>query len=270
MRVDAEADAAFLGPSLAADLGRRAGVRPSAAPRSVLFQPDLSGLAVISEGVPERAVAVDAGGCRSALALAPAADGYQLVAVPLAAAEAGRDLTRPVASMDGGAVEPLGGALSVDDLTRWQAFALALTCADLVGTMRGATELACGYAKIRHQYGVPIGSFQSLQHLLADAYVATEGSTSVARYAAWAADNLAAEEALTAAAVAKAYCARAGRAVCESAIQVHGGIGNTWDCLAHVYLRRALLSIQLLGDAGVNLARVMRHHGIGGVHSGLR
>ena len=88
----------------------------------------------------------------------------------------------------------------------------------------------------------PIGSFQAVQHLLADAFVATEGSRSVALHAAWAVDALPADEALAAAAVAKAYCARAARTVCETAIQVHGGIGNTWECLAHVYLRRALLS----------------------------
>jgi alkylation response protein AidB-like acyl-CoA dehydrogenase len=52
----------------------------------------------------------------------------------------------------------------------------------------------------------------------------------------------------------------------ETAIQVHGGIGNTWDCLAHVYLRRALLSSEVLGGAGPNLDRVLAHHGIGARH----
>ena len=66
------------------------------------------------------------------------------------------------------------------------------------------------------QYGRAIGSFQAVQHLLADAYVLTEGSRSVALHAAWAVDALAADEALAAASVAKAYCARAARAVCET------------------------------------------------------
>jgi alkylation response protein AidB-like acyl-CoA dehydrogenase len=57
--------------------------------------------------------------------------------------------------------------------------------------------------------------------------------------------------------------------VCETAIQVHGGIGNTWECLAHVHLRRALLSSELLGGVGVSLDRVLAHHGIGDV-DGLR
>ena len=78
-----------------------------------------------------------------------------------------------------------------------------------------------------------------------------------------------ADAALAAAAVAKAYCARAARAVCETSIQVHGGMGNTWDCLAHVFLRRALLSSEVLGGVGASLERVLAHHGIGDSH-GLR
>ena len=57
--------------------------------------------------------------------------------------------------------------------------------------------------------------------------------------------------------------------MCEAVIQVHGGVGNTWECLAHVYLRRALLSSDICGDARVNLDRVLAHHGVGG-DDGLR
>ena len=74
-----------------------------------------------------------------------------------------------------------------------------------------------------------------------------EGSLSVSLYASWAVDNLPADEARAAGRVAKAYCARAARTVCETAVQVHAGIGNTWECIVHVYLRRALLSSQLFG-----------------------
>jgi alkylation response protein AidB-like acyl-CoA dehydrogenase len=80
-----------------------------------------------------------------------------------------------------------------------------------------------------------------------------EGSASIALYAAWAADNLATLDALVAGRQAKAYCARAARTVCETAVQVHGGIGNTWECMVHVYLRRALLSSQWFGDDGEQL-----------------
>ena len=109
------------------------------------------------------------------------------------------------------------------------------------------------YAAERKQYGVAVGSFQAVQHLLADAHCLMEGSFSVAQHAAWAADELPPDEAVAAGRVAKAYCARAARTVCETAIQVHGGIGNTWDCMAHVYLRRALLSSQWFGDDGEQL-----------------
>ncbi len=152
---------------------------------------------------------------------------------------------------------------------RWHALGVALTSADLVGVMRGAIDLACAYATSRQQFGRPVGSFQAIQHLLADALVLMEGSRSVTRHAAWAVDALPADDALAAAAGAKAYCARSARSVCETSIQVHGGIGNTWECLAHVHLRRALLSSEILGGVGVNMARVLAHHGIGG-GDGLR
>ena len=85
-----------------------------------------------------------------------------------------------------------------------------------------------------------------------------DGSCSVALHASWAVDHLEPSAALAAGRVAKAYCARAARTVCETAIQVHGGIGNTWDCMAHVYLRRALLSSQWFGDDGEQLRQLQR------------
>jgi alkylation response protein AidB-like acyl-CoA dehydrogenase len=162
-----------------------------------------------------------------------------------------------------------GSTISADAVIRWTALGLALTCADLVGVMRGAIDLTVAYANEREQFGTPVGSFQAVQHLLADAAVHMEGSRTAALHAAWAVDALPPEDALASAASAKAYTARAARAVCEIAIQVHGGIGNTWECLAHVYLRRALLSTDLFGGIGTNLARVLAHHGIGGAY-GLR
>jgi len=158
--------------------------------------------------------------------------------------------------------------LDADDLTRWQSLGLAVACADLVGAMRGALTLATDYARERRQYGAAIGSFQAVQHMLADAHVATEGSRSIALHAAWAVDALPADDALGAASAAKAYCARAARSVCETSIQVHGGIGNTWECLAHVYLRRALFSTEVLGGIGDNLQRVLAARGVGGDSAG--
>ncbi|GAT05542.1 acyl-CoA dehydrogenase family protein [Mycolicibacterium fortuitum] len=159
------------------------------------------------------------------------------------AATAGVDLTRSTV----GVVEVPAqlAELSREDALRWQALALAASSADLVGAARGAHALAVDYAKVREQYGSTIGSYQAVAHLLAEGLALIEGSISVLRHAAWAVDELPAEEAVRAGKIAKIYCARAARTVCETAIQVHGGIGNTWECLAHVYLRRVLVATEL-------------------------
>jgi alkylation response protein AidB-like acyl-CoA dehydrogenase len=252
------ADTPFIGPTLAADLRRLAGAAAAEGAETVAVSKDLGELA--TAGHP--AIAIDAAGAASALLLGP--DG--LVTVPIGEPQPAVDLTRPQVLVGHEPSLPaLCGPPGRDALLKWTALGLALSCADLVGVMRGAIALATDYAKVRKQYGAAIGSYQAVQHLLADALVAMEGSRSTALHAAWAVDALPPGEALAAAAGAKAYCARAGRAVCETAIQVHGGIGNTWDCLAHVYLRRALVSIELLGGVGPSLDRVL-----GGAGDGLR
>ncbi len=270
------ADTAFVGPTLAGELRRLTGASAASAAETVACTARLDGLAVVgdsSEPSPSHPVAVDARGATAALVLVVDGPGRGVASVALGPVEAGTDLTRPGADVERTTRAPAvlagSGPLSDDGLASWTALGLALGCADLVGTMRGAVDLAVDYASARRQFDRPIGSFQAVQHLLADAHVLTEGSRSVARHAAWAVDALDPPDALAAAAVAKAYCARAARTVCETAIQVHGGIGNTWECLAHVFLRRALLSTDLLGGVGPSLDRVLAHHGIGGVR-GLR
>ena len=74
-------------------------------------------------------------------------------------------------------------------------------------------------------------------------------TSSVLRHAAWAVDELPVEQAVEAARVAKIYCARAAFAVAEMSIQVHGGIGNTWECLAHIYLRRVLAATEACDES---------------------
>jgi len=134
--------------------------------------------------------------------------------------------------------------LGDEQAQRWHALALAATSADLVGAARGAHALATDYAKVREQYGATIGSYQAVAHMLAEGLALIEGSISVVRHAAWTVDELPAAEAVEAGRVAKIYCARAAFTVCETSIQVHGGIGNTWECLAHVYLRRVLAATE--------------------------
>jgi hypothetical protein len=214
-------DAPFLGPVLADDLARQVG-------------DDGSGSTIAVNGH-----AIDARGYRRALTL----DGTTVSAVDVGAARDAVDLTRAAADVNGTATAV--GDLDSDAVQRWLALALATTSADLVGAARGAHTLACDYAKIREQYGKSIGSYQAIAHLLAESLALIEGSVSILRHAAWAVDELDPSEAVRAGRFAKVYCARAARTVCETAIQVHGGIGNTWECLAHVYLRRALTSTQL-------------------------
>ena len=266
------ADASFVGPTLAADLRRLAGAPTATAPETVTLTQDLTMPAEIEAGsAAPTAIAVDARGATSALVLLPALDGWSVAALAVGEEVQGADLTRPAARVGRDPVREVGQSRSVgvDDLARWQSLGLASACADLVGTMRGALTLATDYARERRQYGAAIGSFQAVQHMLADAYVAMEGSRSIVLHAAWAVDALPAHDALAAASAAKAYCARAARAVCETSIQVHGGIGNTWECLAHVYLRRALFSADFLGGIGDSLERVLAIRGIG-AGDGLR
>jgi alkylation response protein AidB-like acyl-CoA dehydrogenase len=270
------ADVAYMGPVLAADLRRRAGAPAGGSAETVLLDPTLVAPAVAGDGRRPAGVAIDAGEAVAALLLVRDGSGAsRLATVPVHRAVIQLDLTRRCAAPDAAATvtELRGDAVGDDDLAAWTALGLAVACADLVGVMRGALELARSYAAQRRQFDAPVGSFQAVQHLLADAHVATEGSRSVALHAAWAVDALSPEDALAAAALAKAYCARAARVVCESAVQVHGGIGNTWDCLAHVFLRRALLSGEVFGGADTNVERVLAHHGLGarvGSGRGLR
>jgi hypothetical protein len=163
------------------------------------------------------------------------------VAVPTPEPES-IDLTRSLAGAVGSPLEL--SELSDEQAGRWYALALTATTADLVGSARGTLSLATDYAKVREQYGSTIGSYQAVGHLLAESLALIEASVSLVRHAAWAVDELPVLEAVAAAQVAKIYCARSALTVCETSIQVHGGIGNTWECLAHVYLRRVLAASQ--------------------------
>jgi alkylation response protein AidB-like acyl-CoA dehydrogenase len=261
---EAVADVPFAGPILAADLARRAGVRPLDG-AVIAFSPDLLNAAVVSGPATDTPIlAVDhaAHGPVAAYVLVPEGDGYHLAVAGADGASGGADLTRAVCSLPPGVRPvPVSGQsrlLTRSDLDAWAALGLALTSADLVGLMRGVLDISVAYARERKQYGVAIGTFQAVQHLLSEARCLIEGAFSAALYPAWAVDQLGPDEARAAGRVAKAYCARAARTVSETAVQVHGGIGNTWDCIVHVYLRRALLSSQWFGDDGEQLRQLER------------
>ncbi len=120
-----------------------------------------------------------------------------------------------------------------------------------IGIAQRCLEMSVQYAKDRIQFGRPIGSFQAVKHKCADMLVAVELSKSAAHYAAWCAATLDADLPV-AAAMAKAYCSDACYSVTAETIQVHGGIGFTWEHPAHLYFKRAKSSQLLLGDP--------RHH----------
>ncbi|MFG2376434.1 acyl-CoA dehydrogenase family protein [Streptomyces sp. NPDC048504] len=162
---------------------------------------------------------------------------------------AGLDLTREIARVRLTDVEArrVGG-----DFTSGQRHVLALGTVGIAAELAGATqkilEMAVDYAKLREQFGKPIGSFQAVKHLCADIFVTAESALAVARYAA----RVAAEDQeglAEAAALAKAYSSEACTLAAERNIQVHGGIGFTWEHPAHLYLRRIKSGELLFGDS---------------------
>jgi len=169
------------------------------------------------------------------------------------------DPTRALAMTGDGERGQRLGELTADGLLRWEAQALALVCADLVGTLSGTLDAAVAHARVREQFGRPVGSFQAVQQLAAEQHVLVEAARSCTWHAAWAADALAPDAAHQAASVAKAYCSEIARPVAEAAIQIWGGLGMTWECVAHLYLRRALLDRRVLGDEDHHLSVIADH-----------
>jgi alkylation response protein AidB-like acyl-CoA dehydrogenase len=192
-----------------------------------------------------------AGASAGVIVVADAAELYPLRPVSPAV-----DLTRSVATVDGtrdGAapVIALASPAAPGAADRVLAFALTTVAADLLGVMQGALDAAVGHARTRTQFGAPIGSFQAIQHLAAECLVSIEATRSAVWYAAWAADELSAAEALIAARTAKAFASVCGVEVAEAAVQIFGGMGMTWESRAHVWLRRAQVDRRLFGDENV-------------------
>ncbi|XDO63820.1 acyl-CoA dehydrogenase family protein [Streptomyces sp. RLB1-33] len=117
---------------------------------------------------------------------------------------------------------------------------------ELVGAAGSFVRLSVEYARERRQYGREVGSFQAVQHLLADATVLVEACTSATRYAAWCLDNESPARALTAARVAKAEVNASALDAVYTGMQVFGGIAQTWEHIAHLYLRKVRLGAMTL------------------------
>lgn len=135
--------------------------------------------------------------------------------------------------------------------------AIALTAEQAGGAMR-ALEMAVDYAKTRYQFGRAIGSFQAVKHLCADMLLEAESAISAARHAAQSFGESSHAPDL---ALAQAYCSEAFVFVAATNIQVHGGIGFTWEHPAHLYLRRARTDAQLLGSPAWHRERYLQHVG---------
>ena len=140
-------------------------------------------------------------------------------------------------------------------LARARDLACVALTAEQVGAARRALDLTVAYTKVRVQFGRPIGSFQVLQHRMADLYVLVESARSLSYAAASAAAEDAPDLGLRAAA-AKAYCSEALARVAGQMIQLHGAIGITWEHDAHRYFKRAHGSGQLFGRPAEQVARV--------------
>jgi alkylation response protein AidB-like acyl-CoA dehydrogenase len=184
----------------------------------------------------------------------PAVFGVDLETVGRPPAEPAMDLTRPVAwlDLDRTPARRLGGADLVTALVDRGATGTAL---EMLGSADRALGMAVEYAKERVQFGRPIGSFQAVKHRCADMLVDVEGMRSTAYWAAWclaAADD----DRSIAASTAKTWGSDASKRVMASALQVHGGIGFTWEHDLHLFMKRAQLDQLAFGDAVFHRARL--------------
>jgi len=169
---------------------------------------------------------------------------------PVAAMDRTRELGRLVLDRTPGVF--LGGPPAVARLLDRAATGAA---AEMLGASERVLEMTVDYARERVQFGRPIGSFQAVKHRLADALVDVEGMRSAVYYAAWCVATADPDAAL-AASMAKAWCSDASRRVMASGLQVHGGIGFTWEHDMHLYLKRSQLDQVSFGDAGWHRDRI--------------
>ena len=168
----------------------------------------------------------------------------------------GMDPTRPLSAItfDDAPAEPLANP---DGLARALDVATTALVAEMVGGMQRTLDITVEYARTRKQFGKAIGGFQAVQHMCADMYLETESARSAAYYAAWALQERA-PDAASAVSIAKLYASDAARAVGNRGIQVHGGMGFTWESDLHLYYRRAKASETTLGDATFHRERLAR------------
>ena len=132
--------------------------------------------------------------------------------------------------------------------------------AGMLGCARRCLDTSVAFAKVREQFGQPVGSFQAVRHKCAEMLLEVENAHAATYYAAWALDA-GAEDAEVAASVAKAYVGDAARRVCGEAIQIHGGIGFTWEYDLHLYVKRAKALEATYGDGDHHRELIVRRVG---------
>jgi alkylation response protein AidB-like acyl-CoA dehydrogenase len=160
------------------------------------------------------------------------------------------DPTRRLFRVTGGKREPLDG-----DRERARLQVTVMNAADSVGVAQRAMEMAVAYAKERKQFGRAIGTYQAVSHACAQMLLEVEGARAAVYWAAWALDYEP-ETAPVASACAKAYAGEAGRRVPRSALQVHGGIGFTWEHDLHFFLKRGEANAHLYGSVTSHRERI--------------
>ena len=183
-----------------------------------------------------------------------------MTATPLATMDQTRKQARiEFASTPARLIGDDGGAAPV--LSRTLDLAAVALAAEQVGGAQRCLDMAVDYAKTRIQFGRPIGSFQAIKHKCADMLLEVESAKSAAYYAGWAAAEDS-EELPVVASLAKSYCSEAYFHAAAENIQIHGGIGFTWEHDAHLYFKRAKSSELMLGDPSYHRELLAQRIGI--------
>lgn len=169
------------------------------------------------------------------------------------------DLTRPIGAvaLEGAPAEPL----ERPGLDPARGVAVAAACAEMVGAAQKVLDMSVEYAKVREQFGRPIGGFQAVKHKCAEMATALEAARSATSYACWAVST-GAEDAGVWVSIAKSYCSESLAGLAADGVQIHGGIGFTWEHDIHLYVRRIRTLGALLGDAAHHRERIARLVGL--------
>jgi alkylation response protein AidB-like acyl-CoA dehydrogenase len=168
---------------------------------------------------------------------------------------AGVDFSRRIFLLDANDLELEPRAVDADRYAAWLDRAYVAIAAEMTGTARRIFDMSLAYAKEREQFDRPIGSFQAIQHKLADMSLALQRATAAVQYGAMTCDAAAGDRTL-ACHSAKAAAGEAARRILKDGAQIHGGIGYTWEHDLHLYLRRATADEDTLGTTSWHLDRI--------------